>query len=254
MRSGGKRPRTAAKETPPDLPRHLENIQEILGYVVSSRVLDAQDYQVAQIVAIRRDSRRQRFEWPKPLGKRSLSAVLDPPVRTDKPGRLPKSERPKKLARMAMSKIWAQGVDPCKVPCAIDVGCSERYLTWKVGVAPTLCRARGGSGGFWLSSRGRKTTLRELMRITSINPEELQGWEACCTGPQLGSDVRQLSACAFDPSCLAKRLVGFWPPDTESKQCYLNAFSPCWLHRPCGFFWVTFSNKRESRNSKDHLG
>ena len=192
MRSGGKRPRTAAKETPPDLPRHLENIQEILGYVVSSRVLDAQDYQVAQmrkivfIVAIRRDSRRQRFEWPKPLGKRSLSAVLDPPVRTDKPGRLPKSERPKKLARMAMSKIWAQGVDPCKVPCDIDVGCSERYLTWKVGVAPTLCRARGGSGGFWLSSRGRKTTLRELMRITSINPEELQGWEACCTGPQLG--------------------------------------------------------------------
>ena len=156
-----------------------------LGYRVHMRVLNAADFQVPQrrrrlfLVAIRKDSLRQQFAWPKPTGKRCLESVLDPWKATDCKGRLPKLRRSKQMAKKACSKIYAKGVNPLETVCAVDVGCSAKFLSFGVNVTPTLLRSRAASGGFWLSTRGRNMTLTELVKISGFQPCELIGYSAC---------------------------------------------------------------------------
>ncbi len=90
------------------------------------------------------------------------------------------------MVRLAYQKIHGKGIDPLTIPCAVDVGCTEKYLTYGVDIAKTLSRARGGSGGFWISTRGRKMTTDEMIRVSGICPGELAGWEKHCTPALLG--------------------------------------------------------------------
>lgn len=155
-----------------------------LKYRVFMGVLNASDFQVPQnrqrlfIIAIRQDSYRRTFRWPKKKGKRSLSSVLDPPRLTDQPGRLPQKKRGRDLAKEAYKKVFSTGVDPRKTPVAIDVGCSKAFATYGVDISRTLCYGRAKTGGFWLSNKGRKMTTEEMMKVSGLNPdEELLGWE-----------------------------------------------------------------------------
>lgn len=169
----------------------IKRCLEQLNYKVHTGVLNACDFEVPQqrsrlfLVAVRQDSYRRRFVWPKKKGKRSLTSVLDPLKDTDQPGRMPKGNRAKKLFIRACKKVFAQGTDPRKVPVAIDVGCSPKYETYGVDVSRTLCQARAKTGGFWISNRGRKMTAVEMMRISGILPEkELRGWETLVSKSQ----------------------------------------------------------------------
>eukprot|EP00438_Fugacium_kawagutii_P009638 Skav214987 [mRNA] locus=scaffold508:269914:270489:+ [translate_table: standard] len=187
------------------------------------KVLDAQNFQVPQrrqrlfIVAIRNDSLRREFAWPKPTGKRTLDSVLDPEKKTDKAGRLPNSQRGKALAKQACSEIHATGVNPLKTPCAVDVGCSKKWKSYGVNIAPTLLRARAGSGGFWLSNRGRKMTLTELAKITGFQPAELKGYAAagvshCQLARMFGNSVPvPLTGAVLTSGMLAAGLVSSKP-------------------------------------------
>eukprot|EP00438_Fugacium_kawagutii_P035754 Skav229348 [mRNA] locus=scaffold2596:472491:473528:+ [translate_table: standard] len=155
-----------------------------LDYTVFTGVLNSCDYKIAQqrrrlfLVAIRRDSYRRRFVWPKKLGKRTLTSVLDPVKPSDQPGRIPKNKRARALFVKACKKTFAEGIDPRKVPVAIDIGCTDKYQTFGVDIARTLCQGRAKSGGFWISSRGRKMSTNEMMRVSGLDPDkDLLGWE-----------------------------------------------------------------------------
>ena len=80
------------------------------------------------------------------------------------------------MAKTAFSKIHSAGNNPLTTACAVDVDCSEKFLTYGINVSPTLLRSRAGSGGFWLSTRGRKMTLTEMAKITVFGPAELHGY------------------------------------------------------------------------------
>ena len=113
----------------------------------------------------------------KKKGKRTLSSVLDPLKHSDQPGRLPKKKRARSLAVNAFHKVYARGVDPRKVPVAVDVGCSKAYATFGVDISRTLSCGRAKTGGFWLSNRGRKMTTEEMMKVSGLKPEqEMVGW------------------------------------------------------------------------------
>ena len=130
-----------------------------LDYVSWLKVLDAAEFKVPQIrrrvfiVAIRKDSCRRPFKWPKPRGEKKLEAVLDPLQPSELGGRLPKGKRPRELVKDCYSKVWAEGLDPRKVPVAVDIGCSKKFASFGINVSRTLTRARGGTGGFWISNR-----------------------------------------------------------------------------------------------------
>lgn len=163
-----------------------------LDYVPWLKVLDAAQFKVPQIrrrvfiVAIRKDSCRRAFKWPKPLGEKKLDSVLDPPQPSELGGRLPKGKRPRELVKDCYKKVWAEGLDPRKVPVAVDIGCTEKFASFGINVSRTLTRARGGTGGFWISNRSRKTTTNELIRVSGLWPSELQGWEKHVSKKELG--------------------------------------------------------------------
>ncbi|CAL1126474.1 unnamed protein product [Cladocopium goreaui] len=193
-----------AKRFKPVLKGIKEKLQE-LGYKTFFGVLNSKNYKVAQdrkrlfIVAVREDSYRRPFKWPKSQGARSLTSVLDPETSEDVPGRLPANKRSKELALTVYKKVFNDHkVDPRKTPVAIDVGCSKSFLTYGVDIARTLSKSRAESGGFWISSRGRKMTTNEIMRVSGIRPEsELMGWQEGCF-----SQVRQ-RRCVVVGVCLS---------------------------------------------------
>ena len=163
------------------------------GYVTFSRVLDALDYGVPQrrrrffLVYVRKDCYRRKFEWPAHCEKVPLTDILDPTTAADKPGRLPSSpSNAKKYVRAACSKVYKTGINPLVTPVAVDIDCSDRYQTIGVDCARVLTRARGGRGGPWITSRGRRTTINEMMRLQGFTSEDVP-WQGLMSECQLGS-------------------------------------------------------------------
>ena len=172
--------------------RGVRSALQTLGYHVFVGVLNARFYFVPQdrwrlfVVAIRQDSYRHKFQWPRKRGKRTLSSALDPATPADKPGRLPKNPRSRALALDAYKKSYSKGIDPRKVPVAIDIGCSASYANFGIDISRTLCQGRARSGGFWISSRGRTLSTTEMLKVSGISPStELQGWDKLVSKSQL---------------------------------------------------------------------
>ena len=76
---------------------------------------------------------------------------------------------------MAMyDKIRQSGGDPRTENWIVDTGASLKFASCRQDMCPCITRGRGASS-FWLSSRGRKLSLRELMRLQGIrDPEALK--------------------------------------------------------------------------------
>jgi hypothetical protein len=90
---------------------------------------------------------------------------------------MPPRATSKKLVDIACKAAVAAGVNPKTVPVAVDIDCSLRYGTYGINIARTLTRRRGGSGGPWITSRGRRTSVNELVKIQGFDPLEVP-WEA----------------------------------------------------------------------------
>ena len=167
---------------------------ESSGYRVNYKLINAHTCMVPQsrtrliLVGIRLDSLRRPFQWPHEHEPVPANDVLEPfnPT-TDKPGRLPVNADGATRAKTAMSRVFATGQDPRIVPVFIDVDCSEKFSTYGINVAKTITRGRGGSGGPWVSSRGRRVTTNELFKLQGFdNPADIPWEEAKVSKRQVG--------------------------------------------------------------------
>ena len=140
------------------------------------------------MVAIHTSSLKCTFTWPEPrTPKVYLADILDDfNADTDRVGRMPPYQKQKWLMKDACAHVHKSGTDPLKVPVAIDVDCSFKYRVWGVNIAKTLTRTRGGQGGPWLTTRGRRTTSNELMRIMGFKSNEIPWKAAGLSKRQLG--------------------------------------------------------------------
>ena len=143
-----------------------------MGYTVNYKVLDSRDYGLPQdrrrvfVVAIRTDAIKHAFNWPqatKPCP--SINAILDPWKPTDKAGRLPTIERQMDLCKTAYKECFDCGRDPRSTPILVDIDASPKFATYGIDEAKTITRSRGGDGGPWISTRGRRTTPTELIKL-----------------------------------------------------------------------------------------
>ena len=197
-----KRPRVSVMENVKNLAskrfrgvlRGTTKALEGLGYKVFTKVLDSSSFGVPQqrkrlfLVSIREDSVRHEFQWPsskKP--KFNMDDFLDPIVPGDRPGRLPSSDRGRRHCKAAYRKVFANGIDPKQTPVLVDVDCSDGYRSVGVNIAKTLTRSRGEVGGPWVSTRGRRTTISELMRIQGFTESEVPWQEAGISAHQIGA-------------------------------------------------------------------
>ena len=140
------------------------------------------------LVGIRADSLRRKFNWPQPCPPVSASSVFDRfNPKTDKAGRLPSTKRGKTLVKTACTAVFKKtGKDPRTIPVLIDVDCSDKYATFGIDEAKTITRTRGGTGGPWVSSRGRRVNTNELLRLQGFNPARIPWQEIGVTKRQIG--------------------------------------------------------------------
>ena len=140
------------------------------GYVVHHKIVNSntcglpQDRRRLFITAIRKDSIKQAFVWPKVCKAPSLNSILDQRLPTDVAGRLPAIQSQKVRCLKAFKECHQNGIDPRVTPIAVDIDCGMKFFTYGIDECKTLTRNRGGSGGPWISTRGRRTTTQEILK------------------------------------------------------------------------------------------
>ena len=112
---------------------------------------------------------QREFKQPERLHQPNVSDCLNIVNDNDDSGRSPPEDCP--LARanviLARRKIVEAGGDP-RDNWIIDCDSSPSWMTFLKDRSPCLTRSR--SAGYWISSRGRRLTAFETMKIQGINP------------------------------------------------------------------------------------
>ena len=153
------------------------------AYNVELLKLNSKDFGVAQnrqrvyIVGCRRDVATGLCCSP-------VRSLPTPPIRNffdeDDPAiddaakreKLPKQITARTNILAAHSRLKAAKVNPRSVDMVVDIG-SGRGLNMMCGLCPTITRSRGGNGGFWVTSLGRRLSSTELLRLQGVQPEWL---------------------------------------------------------------------------------
>ena len=200
---------------------HICRALKKLEYEVHVKVLNARFSKLPQnrerlfVVAVRCDYVRKdqgKFVWPKDLPEVNVADFLDP---ADSKGgdvsrKLPPHSQTTSRAHVkeAYKKVKAQGLQPSQTPMSINAGGSSMHMMYNC--CPCVTRARAGSGGFWVSTRGRYTSVQELQRFMGIGVAVPKGWvETTIHKPSDVSDRqwRQLVGNAIPINLLQRVLV-----------------------------------------------
>ena len=155
--------------------------QEKHGYNVYTAKINALDHGLPQsrermiVVGIKATAVKHEFTWPeKVTPPPTLSSILDEWKPTDKAGRLPDNQRGKDRCKAAFQSAWnTAGIDPRRVPMCVDIDCSKKFQSYGVNMAKTLTKTRGAAGGPWVSTRGRRVTTTELMKLQGLCPQDI---------------------------------------------------------------------------------
>ena len=185
-----------------------------LGYSVAVGLLNTKSYGVPQdrsrlyLVAVRKDSQRRDFQWPKPVDPLPIAHFLDRVSPRDKAGRLPKLESAKKLAKRAYEKAWTEkNADPLSIPVFVDIDCTVKFSVFGINEAKTITRGRGAMGGPWVSTRGRRTSIKELFRLQGYNPADFPWDAAGVTEHQMGAMIGNAMSLTVAAPVIAE---GLW--------------------------------------------
>ena len=140
-------------------------------------------------VAIRADCARNPFKWPDKQPIVHTDSSLDPKSSSDVPGQLPTNDGSKDARNLAIKtykKSYSTGHDPRVVPVMVDIDATPRFGTYGINFARTLTRTLGGSGGPWVSSRGRCVSTTEMMKLQGYKETDIPWKDAGLTKRQVG--------------------------------------------------------------------
>ena len=123
---------------------------------------------------------RRPFQWPRPVPLKHGSPLQR--LTSDKPGWLPshhlQNGRCRRLAKRSFRLCKLKGIDPLRTSAFVDIDCSDKFFRHSIdGSLPCLTSRRATSGGDWVSTRGRRTTMAELFRCQALS-ESRCDWAA----------------------------------------------------------------------------
>lgn len=202
-------------------------LTDLKHYNVHFQRMNTRDHGIPQnrprvfFVGLRRDVDRGTFSFPEPfMTTPSVEEFLDP--RMSRPSFLDLPGRSATVARFnvfdLLQKIGDRGHDPFFEPWILDCDSSIGRAKSMQDMCPCLTRSRGK--GYWLSNRGRRMNVSEMLR--------LQGWQGSWTmtssplqlGQMIGNamsiNVLQRLFCRILPSIGLVDLVDLPDPWTIS--------------------------------------
>eukprot|EP00437_Effrenium_voratum_P033962 CAMPEP_0181476626 /NCGR_PEP_ID=MMETSP1110-20121109/41802_1 /TAXON_ID=174948 /ORGANISM="Symbiodinium sp., Strain CCMP421" /LENGTH=388 /DNA_ID=CAMNT_0023601911 /DNA_START=53 /DNA_END=1219 /DNA_ORIENTATION=+ len=170
------------------------------AYHVSHKVLDTQDHGVPQsrqrvyFVGIRKDTVPAQFggfEWPEELPRVSIEPLLEPrdaaPTMQDLPAKGGKTAY--NGAKEVLQQLRKKGQDPLNQTFLIDIDASARFRNFMRDRCPCMTKSR--ASGYWVSSRGRRMTLEEMLRCQGMERSFEQVVSDRALGAQIGNAMSQ---------------------------------------------------------------
>ena len=124
------------------------------------------------------------FKWPAPIPlKVSTSDIIvrrttmDDPHRLPPVGESPTAKRQRQLVKNSYRKHFGDGVNPARKLIFTDIGCSLTHATLgEINILPCMTASRACQLDWWVSLRGGKIDLDELMAFQGVDPDAIAGW------------------------------------------------------------------------------
>ena len=134
-----------------------------------------------------------RFRWPKRVPLKITAQDIIYASASDNARRLPpkgaslNAWRQRALVKLSHAALRHDGVRAHHRLVFTDIGCTyARAMKGTVDMMPTLTATRCAALEYWVSLRGGRISLEELMRFQGVEPEEVANWRlvvvalACC--------------------------------------------------------------------------
>jgi hypothetical protein len=102
-----------------------------------------------------------------------------------------------------MGQIAQRNLHPFRADIAMDIGSTRPG--WMVDKCPCLTARRAATGGHWISSRGRRTYLGEMLRLQGFKPALVQ------TGEMSAPAMGRLVGNAMSVNVLERLLLRLLP-------------------------------------------
>lgn len=187
------------------------------GYDIQHEVLDTKKNGVPQsrrriyIIGVRKDVNTGTFSFPEPIPCPSIKKFLDKKKPCEEIKAFPPASQKTASTNVRhwMSELQAQGKDPRKSCYVIDVDSSTPRSKAVKDISPCITCSRGS--GHWVSTRNRRFTKDEMMRLQGMAPS---AFKICVSEAQLG---RQLGN-AMSVNVLERLLVKLLPAAGLAKQ------------------------------------
>jgi len=167
------------------------------AYEVKCQVLNTQEHGVPQsrpriyIVGLRKDCKKSEFNFPEPLPRVSLDSILDKvkvkPTMTDLPRKTNKTAF--NNVRAVLKKLTREGASPLTKTYVVDCDASEKFRS--VMKDRTMCMTKSRASGFWVTSRGRRMNLDEMLRCQGMERSFKQVVSDRAIGAQIGNAMSQ---------------------------------------------------------------
>ena len=157
------------------------NLSVILHYLYSLRcyniywaLVNTKDHGIPHnrpryyFVGILQEFDQGSFCWPQPLPLLPLENFLDDRLQRPSWYDLPSQPTAQANVLNFLRQVASSGDDPFDSPWIIDCDSSASRVSGMRNCSPCLTRSR--AAGHWVTSRGRRMTLSEQMRLQGINP------------------------------------------------------------------------------------
>mmetsp|Transcript_35378 Transcript_35378/g.82160 ORF Transcript_35378/g.82160 Transcript_35378/m.82160 type:complete len:370 (-) Transcript_35378:93-1202(-) len=170
----------------------MASLEALGGYNIYSQVLDTKEHGIPQsrrrvyIVGIKKDCDRGTFAFPEPVQLPSIERFLEPrPTRPPASALPPESQgTARKNVRQALKELVEKGHNPMKESFVVDCDSSPYRMKYAKDVSPCITCSRGA--GHWVTSRMRRMTKPEMMRLQGMTPEN---FKVVVSENQLGKQI-----------------------------------------------------------------
>jgi len=159
----------------------LEALDALNAYNIYSRIMDTKEHGIPHsrrriyFVGISKRHDDGSFSFPESVARPSIELFLDPPCKKQTvAGNLPpiRSKTAYINVRRALKELAASGCKPLKVPYVVDCDSSGDRMKWMKEASPCITCSR--AAGHWVTSRGRRLTKDEMMRLQGMRPERFK--------------------------------------------------------------------------------
>jgi DNA (cytosine-5)-methyltransferase 1 len=174
----------------------LKELNGLKDYNIDWKVLDTKEQGIPQsrrrwyCVGIRKDVDNGSFSFPEKIACPKIDLLLESRKKELARSGLPpvSQSTARKNVKAALLKIRRTGHDGRRVTHLVDCDSSPDRSIFRKNMCPCITVSR--AAGHWVTSRGRRTTKEEMMRLHGMNPQHFKvGVTENQLGRQLGNTM-----------------------------------------------------------------